>query len=46
MRGRQFLMKDLYTFDIDVPSAKRTYEEVSEVYNAFFSHLQVKYVRG
>ena len=36
LRGREFLMKDLYTFDADHSSAMRTYEEVRSVYEKIF----------
>ncbi|KAJ8943704.1 hypothetical protein NQ314_009677 [Rhamnusium bicolor] len=32
MRGREFLMKDMYSFDIDTESAKRTYEKVGHTF--------------
>ncbi len=45
IRSREFLMKDLYTFDVDKVAAMRTYEEVSDAYNGFFSELGVPVVR-
>ncbi|KAG5873365.1 hypothetical protein JTB14_022968 [Gonioctena quinquepunctata] len=45
MRGREFLMKDMYTFDIDVDSAKKTYEEVCESYNRIFDRIGLEYVK-
>lgn len=43
MRGRQFLMKDLYSFDVDVENAKHTYDEVCDCYNAIFSSIGVPF---
>ncbi|KAF5270342.1 hypothetical protein FQR65_LT05530 [Abscondita terminalis] len=45
MRGRQFIMKDLYSFDVDVKKAKETYEEVCECYNSIFDEIGVKYIK-
>eukprot|EP00053_Salpingoeca_punica_P014021 m.127291 g.127291 ORF g.127291 m.127291 type:complete len:566 (+) comp16362_c0_seq1:448-2145(+) len=39
MRGREFLMKDLYTFDADLPAAKATYERVCTAYSKIFARL-------
>jgi prolyl-tRNA synthetase len=39
MRGREFLMKDGYSFDIDVESAKRAYEEVFRSYIKIFRRV-------
>jgi len=46
MRGRQFIMKDLYTFDANEDSAMKTYERINGIYENFFEHLGVKFVRG
>jgi len=46
MRGREFLMKDLYTFDKDEESSKITYEEVNRVYAEMFDHIGVKWVKA
>ncbi|XP_023021392.2 prolyl-tRNA synthetase 2-like protein, mitochondrial [Leptinotarsa decemlineata] len=45
MRGREFVMKDMYTFDVDVESAKKTYEEVCESYNRVFDRIGIEYVK-
>ncbi|MDR0753537.1 MAG: proline--tRNA ligase [Holosporaceae bacterium] len=39
MRGREFLMKDGYSFDVDIESAKRTYEEVFRSYIKTFRRI-------
>ena len=44
IRSREFIMKDLYTFDISVQSAEETYEEVRHVYDKIFTRLKVPYV--
>jgi prolyl-tRNA synthetase len=44
LRGREFLMKDLYTFDIDIPAALQTYEVVRAAYTGFFDELKMPYI--
>ncbi|MDR0968372.1 MAG: proline--tRNA ligase [Holosporaceae bacterium] len=39
MRGREFLMKDGYSFDIDFDSAKKTYEKVFKSYLKIFRRM-------
>lgn len=39
-------MKDMYTFDTDLETAKRTYEEVCEGYNNVFRRISVEFVKG
>jgi len=39
MRGREFLMKDAYSFDVDVPSAYKSYELMRDAYLAIFRRL-------
>lgn len=46
MRSRQFVMKDLYTFDEDIETAKNTYEMVCEAYNSIFSRIGIDFVKG
>ncbi|CCG83534.1 Predicted protein, partial [Taphrina deformans PYCC 5710] len=41
LRGREFLMKDLYTFDDGAEAASRTYAQVRAAYAAFFESLEV-----
>lgn len=41
MRGREFLMKDGYSFDIDFESAKRTYERIFESYLRTFARMDL-----
>lgn len=46
MRGRQFIMKDLYTFDIDAEKAKETYETVCDTYDKIFRVIEIPVTRG
>ncbi len=42
MRGREFLMKDSYSFDIDETSAKKTYNLMYETYFKIFRAMGLK----
>ncbi|CAI4217682.1 unnamed protein product [Parascedosporium putredinis] len=44
LRSREFTMKDLYTFDIDIPSALQTYRRVGESYSHFFNQLSLPFI--
>jgi prolyl-tRNA synthetase len=44
LRGKEFLMKDLYTFDIDTANALSTYEEVKKAYHNLFDELKLPYL--
>lgn len=46
LRGREFIMKDLYTFDKSVEEARETYELICQAYKAIFVRLGVPYVKG
>jgi len=46
LRGREFIMKDLYTFDETIEDARKTYESVSLAYDKVFQALGVPYVKG
>ncbi|KAG6006286.1 hypothetical protein E4U21_007168 [Claviceps maximensis] len=41
LRSREFVMKDLYTFDTSYTSAVSTYHEVAAAYRAFFADLKI-----
>lgn len=41
MRGREFLMKDAYSFDLDYESAKKTYNNVFNAYLHIFKDLGI-----
>ncbi|CAF9927940.1 MAG: hypothetical protein ALECFALPRED_003913 [Alectoria fallacina] len=44
LRTREFLMKDLYTFDATAEKALQTYETVRHAYSAFFRELRIPYL--
>jgi len=46
MRARQFIMKDLYTFDANADAALNTYTKINAVYEQFFKHLDISCIRG
>ncbi|PHH91745.1 hypothetical protein CDD83_10449 [Cordyceps sp. RAO-2017] len=41
LRSREFVMKDLYTFDLTFESATRTYVDVSDAYRDVFAELKL-----
>nr|CDS26352.1 prolyl tRNA synthetase mitochondrial [Hymenolepis microstoma] len=41
LRCREFLMKDLYSFDLDLESAKKTYDTLSKAYSEIFHSLNL-----
>ncbi|KAK2609009.1 hypothetical protein QQS21_002379 [Conoideocrella luteorostrata] len=41
LRSREFVMKDLYTFDTSFAAAINTYRDVAEAYRAFFAELKI-----
>ena len=43
MRGREFIMKDAYSFDKDVDSAKASYELMAQTYRRIFDRFGLKY---
>ena len=43
MRGREFIMKDAYSFDRDEASAKRSYEVMAKAYRAIFDRFGLTY---
>ena len=46
LRGREFIMKDLYTFDKTVEAARETYDLICKAYDAIFQRLNVPFVKG
>ncbi|KNG51351.1 prolyl-trna synthetase [Stemphylium lycopersici] len=44
LRAKEFLMKDLYTFDHSSEAALKTYESVREAYNNLFNELKLPYL--
>lgn len=43
MRGREFIMKDAYSFDTDQAGAQRSYATMHEAYTAIFSRVGAKF---
>ncbi len=43
MRGREFIMKDGYSFDTDEAAAKRTYEKMYGAYNRIFRRCGLEF---
>lgn len=41
LRSREFIMKDLYSFDTSAILATETYKQVSEAYAAFFAEIKL-----
>lgn len=44
MRSKEFIMKDLYTFDADIKHAEETYNQVRHAYDKLLASLNVPYV--
>lgn len=44
LRGREFIMKDMYSFDRDVQSAEETYHAVISAYKQIFKKLELNAV--
>lgn len=43
MRGREFIMKDAYSFDRDQAAAKRSYESMAQAYRRIFDRFGLRY---
>src|SRR5207237_4074409 len=43
MRGREFLMKDAYSFHVDKASLDATYQEMYDCYSRIFTRLGLKF---
>ena len=43
MRGREFIMKDAYSFDRDEPGAKKSYQVMAQAYRAIFDRFGLRY---
>ena len=43
MRSREFIMKDAYSFDRDVASAKASYQVMAQAYRAIFDRFGLRY---
>lgn len=46
MRGREFAMKDLYTFDKNLKNAEETYHLVNQSYENILRQIGIKYIKG
>ena len=46
LRCREFLMNDLYTFDVDARHAEQTYNEVGHTYDSIFSNLEIDVLKA
>ncbi|KAK4938940.1 hypothetical protein LTR10_020688 [Elasticomyces elasticus] len=46
LRGREFLMKDLYTFDATPQEAHKTYDDIKVAYRNFLDELTVPYIEA
>lgn len=44
LRGREFVMKDLYTFDESVEAAYHSYDLVADAYQKIFHRIGVPFV--
>ena len=43
MRGREFIMKDAYSFDRDLEAAKLSYQAMAKAYRAIFDRFGLRY---
>ena len=43
MRGREFIMKDAYSFDIDNDGAEKSYKKMYDAYCRIFEHCGLRY---
>jgi len=43
MRGREFIMKDAYSFDRDEAGAKKSYQAMAQAYRAIFDRFGLRY---
>lgn len=43
MRGREFIMKDAYSFDRDAAGAKKSYESMAQAYRRIFDRFGLRY---
>ncbi|XP_053963815.1 probable proline--tRNA ligase, mitochondrial [Anastrepha ludens] len=45
IRSKEFIMKDLYTFDRDAAAAMQTYNQLNAAYDTLFQQLEVPFVK-
>ncbi|KAL2716422.1 hypothetical protein V1478_014098 [Vespula squamosa] len=46
LRSREFIMKDLYTFNVNLDDAKDTYNIVCEAYDKIFNQIGIEYMKA
>ena len=46
LRGREFLMKDAYSFDLNEEAAMKTYNKVVDAYYKIFQDLRIPFVKA
>lgn len=46
LRSREFMMKDLYTFDINLNNAQETYALVCNAYENIFKKIGITYIKS
>ncbi|XP_014608772.1 PREDICTED: probable proline--tRNA ligase, mitochondrial [Polistes canadensis] len=46
LRSREFIMKDLYTFNLNLDDAKDTYNIVCEAYDNIFNQIGIEYIKA
>lgn len=46
LRSREFIMKDLYTFDINLNNAQETYALVCNAYENIFKKIGIMYIKS
>ena len=45
LRAREFIMKDMYSFDISETEARKTFEEINTAYERIFDSLDLEFIR-
>ncbi|XP_039283216.1 probable proline--tRNA ligase, mitochondrial [Nilaparvata lugens] len=45
IRSKEFMMKDLYSFDATIEMAQKTYDHVCEIYGQLLDHIGISYSR-
>lgn len=45
MRSKEFIMKDLYTFDVSLKAAEDTYNSIGECYSNILAKIGINYVK-
>ncbi|XP_054707160.1 probable proline--tRNA ligase, mitochondrial [Uloborus diversus] len=45
LRGREFIMKDMYTYDANEENSEKTYVEICDAYEKLFNSLEIEFVK-